>query len=67
MTTFFISFLIGADIAHRRLALLFGTTVSGYFFSWVVPILIVFTSLLVIIMIARYANRKLQSKKEGVN
>ena len=55
-------------VAAQRLGLagpqLFGTSTLGQVLTWVVPIWVVFTTLMLIWAVARFANRKLGRKND---
>lgn len=60
-------FAMGVAAAQRFATMgpeIFGTSLWGQILTWVTPIWIVFTILLVIIYIARFANRKLGKKEK---
>ena len=63
MLMFFIFSLAIAGQAKALGLLLFGLTVTGSVMAWVLPVLIVFTCILIIIMVARFANRRLRNGK----
>jgi len=62
-------FTLATGIAMARLAAvqlpkIIGVGPSGQIWTWIVPIWIVFTTLMLIWAIARFANKKLRSKEE---
>ena len=63
MVFFFVFGLVGAQELARGGPFLFGTSTWGQILTWVTPIWVVFTSLLLIVYIARFASRKLGRKK----
>ncbi len=63
---FFLSYsIVMARIFAIRSPFLFGVGTWGQVMTWVLPVLVVFTSLLTVIIIARYAAKKLSSRKKG--
>lgn len=52
-----------ARLAAVRLPALIGTGAYGQVWTWIVPIWIIFTTLMLIWAVARFANKKLRSKK----
>jgi len=63
------AFMLVAGLAMARLAAVtlpsfVGNLPAGGIWVWVVPIWIVFTTLLLVLAVARYVNKKLGKKKE---
>lgn len=63
MLMFFIFSLSIAGRASTLGPIFFGATVTGHLMAWILPILVVFTCLLIIIGVARFANRRLKGDK----
>lgn len=53
-----------ARLAAVRLPQLIGTSTYGQVWTWIVPIWIIFTTLMLIWAVARFAVRKLRPKRE---
>ena len=59
-------FAFGVTAAQRFAAFgpeVFGTSLWGQILTWVTPIWVVFTALLVVVYVARFANKKLGKKE----
>lgn len=60
MLFFFVFSVATAQYFASLAPTLFGPHTWGLIMTWILPIWVVFTALLIIVLIARYANRKLR-------
>ncbi|KKL62529.1 hypothetical protein LCGC14_2184270 [marine sediment metagenome] len=56
--------IVGAQRARLVSVELFGTSTWGQILAWVLPVWIVFTTLMLIWAVARFANKRLKKKND---
>ena len=64
MVFFFTYSMVIAKIFATIAPAIYGVGIWGQIMTWIGPIWVVFTALLIVVIMAKYANRKLSPKKK---